>query len=170
MVSDLRAAAAVRPELLVMVRLIGTNPLAAVASPPPAAYVEALDALALAVAAVGGQAQWIWGMATSPRASNSYSLLGRGGQPPAALGTGAGADLGTAMTNPPSSTRLRGLLVRDKQQRYAPRGSGNGPFGTALAELALAEPTPWPLAGSPVLSCIGTQPGVQLGADLRAAY
>lgn len=179
MAGDLSAAQKVRPTMFVAVRSIGTQPLAGVGLQPPAyagpfnaPYASALDGLAAAIAGVGGQAQRIWGMATPPAATNSYTLIGRGGSFGEAPAQGSGTDIGTAMSPAPSSVHMRGVLVRDRQQRYEVRGAANGPFGTSLAQLMVAEPTAWPFTDTPAglaaLQCIGY--AQRLGSDPRTAY
>lgn len=181
MASDLQTAQDKLPQLLVVVRSIGAAPLARMGLQPPnyvgpfnGQYAGALNGLADAVAGVGGQAQWIWGMATAPVAQNSYSLVGRGflGASNPSIPQGRGTDLGSAASPAPSSTHLRGLLRRDHRQHYAPSGASNAPFGTALSQLALAEPTPWPGDGNPdqqaAILCIGLAAG--LGPNPRSQY
>lgn len=179
MANDLAAAQKVRPTMFVAVRSIGAQPLADVGLQPPnyagpfnGAYASALDGLAAAIAGVGGQAQRIWGMATPPAATNSYSLIGLGGYSIETPAQGSGTDIGTAMSPAPSSVHMRGVLARDRQQRYTVRGASNGPFGTALSQLLVAEPTTWPFsdttAGQQALACIGN--AQRLGADPRVQY
>lgn len=171
MTSDLQTASYIVPELLIAVRSIGAKPLAPIGYVPSGAdtsYANALNGLAVAVSGVGGLGQWIWGMATQQQAQNSYSLIGASalGTPGQAQGQGTG--IGTAATPTPSSTRLQGILKRDKRQLYAVRGASNAPMSAALAQTIVSEPVAWPYAGSAALSCIGYAQG--LGQDPRVAY
>lgn len=103
MSADLQTAQGAEPHLTVVVRSIGARPLAPMGQQPPSYagpfsqdYADALNGLANAVAGVGGQAQWIWGMATSPAAQNSYSFVGRSfpSATSPSISQGRGTDLG----------------------------------------------------------------------------
>lgn len=171
MASDLQTAGRVYPELLIAIRSIGSKPLASIGYVPSGAdttYTNALNALATGFSSVGGFGQWVWGMATQQQAQNSYSLMGVSGRGEAAQSQGQGTGIGTAATPTPSSTRLQGLLIRDKRHHYTVRGAANSPMSPALAQTIVSEPVAWPYAGSAALSCIGYAQG--LGQDPRIAY
>lgn len=182
MTTDLQTAQQAFAPLLVAVRSIGPQPLAQMGLQPPsyagpfdAAYATALDQLSTLIAQSGGSGQTFTGMATAPVAANSYSLVGSNFalvNPVNLSNQGAGADIGSALSPAPSSTRLAGQLMRDHWQSYAPVGVANDPVGGALMETALAEPTAWPFAGTSAgqaaLACIGN--AQQLGPDPREAY
>lgn len=175
MASELQTAQKVLPRALVAVRSIGPVPLAPMGLQPPKylgpfnqSQADALNAVAASIGALGGLPQLIWGMSTAPAAQNSYSLVGLGGLGTPQQAQGEGTDIGSAASPTPSSTRLQGLLMRDKRQDYEVRGAANTPVSPALAQTLVSQPVAWPYAGSPALSCIGSAQG--LGSDPRLAY
>ena len=173
MANDLQNVQYTYPGLLIAVRSIGAKPLAAIGYVPSGGdttYADALRGLAGAVNSVGGLGQWILGMATQQQAQNSYSLLGGSQltrfaqvQP-----QGRGTQTGSAARPAPASTRLQGILSRDREQLYAVRAAANTTVSPALAQTAVSEPVAWPYAGSAALACIGLAQGI--GEDPRITY
>ena len=181
MTNDLQSAQNAGVPVLVAVRSIGSQPLAQMGLQPPSysgpfdqAYATALDQLAGLIAQSGGTVQTFAGMATVPQAASSYSLVGANAAPelPSLAQQGLGAEMGTAMTPPPSSARLAGQLTRNRISSYVPVTAANAPVGGALLKTALAEPSAWPYAstsaGQAAIACVGNAAG--LGPDPRSAY
>lgn len=165
------------PPMLVAIRSIGAQPLAAFNQWQNQDYIDALNALASSVGDIGGLKQWIYGLSTAPQANNSYSLIGGNLSiffqiiDIPGSGEGRGTDLSTAASPKQPSTRLSGLLMRRKDQGYEVRGttdSAQYPMSPVLAQVIAGEAVAWPYAGSKSLQCIGNY--LNFGPDPRRAY